>query len=155
MATSPDRKRMAKLLEKVVEPIDEPRQPLGAQAKVVPTRQQIANDLFGGQTGQQTRENLFSGLEQRNPISDHVYRKQTPQPIVAPYWEPKTGGGGFGGLLGDIIGIIDTPRAFFVSTIKETGDLIRGDGFDLGDWWNQTADNMMMGEVNIEGGKYL
>ena len=34
-----------------------------------------------------------------------------------------------------------------VSTVKETGDLLRGDGFSFGDWWNQTSDNMMMGEV--------
>ena len=71
------------------------------------------------------------------PIEPYVY---TPPP-------PKKGGGGFLGFLGDVIDVIDTPRAAIVSTIKETGDLFQGEGFSASDWWKQTSDNMMMGEV--------
>ena len=124
---------------------DEPKET--KQPKVVPSRSQIVGDLFGGESPQQVRENLFKGLEQRNPRTDQVYRRRPTAPIVAPQWEQKKGGGGFLGFLGDVIDVIDTPRAAIVSTVKETGDLLRGDGFSFGDWWNQTSDNMMMGEV--------
>ena len=138
MATQPDRGELAKQFQRSVAPKLAPEEP-----KAVPTRSQIVDGLFSGQAGQQTRENLFGQTSQPRKVS---FTKPA-APIVAPQWEQKKGGGGFGGFLGDVIGIIDTPRAFVVSTVKETGDLLRGDGFDFGDWWNQTADNMMMGEV--------
>ena len=106
-------------------------------------RSQISDSLFGGQSGQQVRENLFGQTSQPRKVS---FTKPV-APIVTPEWEQKKGGGGFLGFLGDVIDIIDTPRAAIVSTVKETGDLLRGDGFSFGDWWNQTSDNMMMGEV--------
>ena len=131
------------------------------------SRDEIYNNLFGG--GRSTDLDTPSFKEPAIPGRDQIYQNLfgdsgtvtppsygghesvmsmvSPKPVIAPQWTPKTGGGGFGGLLGDIIGVIDTPRAFLVSTIKETGDLIRGDGFDFGEWYNQIGDNIMMGEV--------
>ena len=140
-----NREELFGALTKKVNSSDKPKET--EQPKVVPSRSQIVGDLFGGESPQQVRENLFKGLEQRNPRTDQVYQRRQTAPIVTPEWEQKKGGGGFLGFLGDVIDIIDTPRAAIVSTVKETGDLLRGDGFSFGDWWNQTSDNMMMGEV--------
>ena len=140
-----NREELFGALTKKADSLDKPKET--EQPKVVPSRSQIVGDLFGGESPQQVRENLFKGLEQRNPRTDQVYRRRPTAPIVAPQWEQKKGGGGFLGFLGDVIDVIDTPRAAIVSTVKETGDLLRGDGFSFGDWWNQTSDNMMMGEV--------
>ena len=107
--------------------------------------------------GLKTREELMAslGVTSQAPTAPPVIKidwrpeqdfEAKPLPIYVPP-EREKGGGGFKGLLGSIIGVIDTPRAAIVSTIKETGDLIQGEGFDVSDWWTQTSDNMMMGEV--------
>jgi len=58
-------------------------------------------------------------------------------------------------VIGPLIDLIDTPRAAIVSTIKEVGDLFAGDGFSVTDWWSQTDNNMMMGEVLRDWGVEL
>ena len=96
-----------------------------------------------------TREEILKGLGIQTP-APQVYRYKEPnriEPYVYSPPPPKKGGGGFLGALGDVISIIDKPRALIVSTIKETGDLLSGEGFSASDWWNQVGDNMMMGEV--------
>ena len=96
-----------------------------------------------------TREEILKGLGIEAP-KPQVYRYKEPnniKPYVYSPPPPKKGGGGFLGALGDVISIIDKPRALIVSTIKETGDLLSGEGFSASDWWNQVGDNMMMGEV--------
>jgi len=62
----------------------------------------------------------------------------TPRPV---------GGDGFLGPLGQVIDIIDTPRAAIMSTVKEVTDLVQGEGFSGKDWWNQTSDNYMFGDL--------
>ena len=98
-----------------------------------------------------TREEILAdmGIGSSAPVVKPIQWK-IPKPIEPIVYTPpprKKGGGGFLGVLGDIIGIIDTPRAAIVSTIKETGDLFQGEGFSASQWWKQTSDNMMMGEV--------
>ena len=65
-------------------------------------------------------------------------------PVAPPAPKPD---GGFLGPLGKAIEIIDTPRAAIVSGVKELTDMFQGEGFSASDWWDQTADNMMFGEV--------
>ena len=62
----------------------------------------------------------------------------TPRPV---------GGDGFLGPLGQVIDIIDTPRAAIMSTVKEVTDLVQGEGFSGKDWGNQTSDNYMFGDL--------
>ena len=52
----------------------------------------------------------------------------------------------FGGPLGDIVKIIDYPRAFVASTMKEIGDIFTGEMPSLGDWWTQGSENYLWGE---------
>ena len=61
--------------------------------------------------------------------------------------EPKDSNRSFWGPLGKAIDVIDTPRAMIASTVNEVADLVKGDGFSLSDWYNQSKDNMYMGEV--------
>ena len=76
-----------------------------------------------------------------------------PAPVIATpdpdFVKPESAGGGIFEIpvLGPIIDVLDTPRAAVVSTVKEVGDLFAGDGFSPTDWFTQTRDNMMMGEV--------
>ena len=51
---------------------------------------------------------------------------------------------GFAGPVGDIINILDKPRALVVSSLKEAVDLAQGEGASFTDWWNQVGDNYMM-----------
>ena len=51
-------------------------------------------------------------------------------------------------ILGPALDLLDTPRAGIVSAIKEFGDIFDDEeSFSLGDWWEQTGDNIFMGEV--------
>ena len=61
----------------------------------------------------------------------------------------KEGGGIFDvPVLGPLIDVLDTPRAMIVSAIKEFGDIGKDDqSFSISEWFNQSRDNMMMGEV--------
>ena len=56
-------------------------------------------------------------------------------------------GSGSLGFLGDVLDVIDTPRAAVVSTVKEFGDAFSGEGFSASDWFQQTADNIGFGDV--------
>lgn len=61
---------------------------------------------------------------------------------------PELGGDiNFLGPLGDVIDIIDTPRAAIASTIQEVVDVFQGEGFSPRDWWQQTSDNHLFGEI--------
>lgn len=71
--------------------------------------------------------------------------------VQKPAPRPK-GGGGFLGPIGKLIDIVDTPRAALVSTAKEMTDLLQGEGFSPTDWWNQTADNYMVGQFMQDEG---
>lgn len=51
-------------------------------------------------------------------------------------------------ILGPALDFIDTPRAAIVSGLKEFGDIFDDDeSFSVSDWWEQTGDNIFMGEV--------
>ena len=64
-----------------------------------------------------------------------------------------SGGGGFsfrdaiGGAFTKALDIIDTPRAFVVSGLKEYGDIIQGKGASWDDFVKQGWDNIRFGEV--------
>tara|TARA_R110002012_G_scaffold93113_2_gene225803 strand:+ start:3421 stop:7842 length:4422 start_codon:yes stop_codon:yes gene_type:complete len=58
----------------------------------------------------------------------------------------------FAGILGDLIDVIDTPRAAIASTAQEIVDVFQGEGFSPKDWWQQTSDNHMFGEVLRDSG---
>ena len=62
--------------------------------------------------------------------------------------EPSKGGIFDVPILGDFISVVDEPRSFIVSTIKEIGDIFVDDqSFSLSEWWNQGQNHIMMGEV--------
>ena len=62
----------------------------------------------------------------------------------APVKSPRRG---FGGAFGKFIDIIDTPRAAIASTVQEIVDVFQGEGFSPSDWWKQTKDNHLFGEI--------
>ena len=68
---------------------------------------------------------------------------------ISDFKEPKRGGGIFDvPILGDFISLVDKPRSFIVSTVKEIGDIFVDDqSFSLSEWWNQGQSHIMMGEV--------
>ena len=105
-------------------------------------RDQIYANLFGSGTAQTQNKPTV-------PTSRQRIISALPTNIAPKFNEKKEGGSPFDnmGIFGDLIGVIDKGRAIAVSTVKEVGDAIRGDGFDLGEWWTQIDDNMMMGEV--------
>tara|TARA_R110002012_G_scaffold230107_1_gene402773 strand:+ start:141 stop:5342 length:5202 start_codon:yes stop_codon:yes gene_type:complete len=114
------------------------------------SRSQAFKDLQKFQNkGLKTREDILAnlGIETPKPLVLQYKGPNRIEPVVYKAPPPKKGGGGFLGALGDVIKFIDKPRAVIVSSIKETGDLLSGEGFSATDWWNQVGDNMMMGEV--------
>lgn len=71
-----------------------------------------------------------------------------PKPQPKAEKPPELGGDiNFLGPLGDVIDIIDTPRAAIASTIQEVVDVFQGEGFSPRDWWQQTSDNHLFGEI--------
>ena len=124
----------------------------------IPSRQEVADSVKLQQpkkppvpraSRQKVLDDIFSGGPNKNLPFATPTTYELPQAnlVIGQSSIKKSGGGGFFGLLGDVIDIIDTPRAIVVSTIKETGDLFRGQGFNFGEWYNQVEDNIMMGEV--------
>jgi hypothetical protein len=70
--------------------------------------------------------------------------------FVAPVKEPEKAGNGLFDIpiLGQIIDTLDTARAGIVSGVKEVGDIFDSDNsFSVTEWYDQTKDNIMMGEV--------
>ena len=62
-------------------------------------------------------------------------------------------GSGLLGTLGNVLEIIDTPRAALTSTIKESVDFLQGEGFSGRDWMRQTGGNYGFGDlIRDEGG---
>ena len=61
---------------------------------------------------------------------------------------PKKEPGIFGiPILGDVLDILDFPRAAIVSGIQEIGDVFGSGDASLSEWWDQTSRNMSAGEV--------
>ena len=69
-----------------------------------------------------------------------------------------TGMGGVGGLFGKALSVIDLPRSFITSGVKEMTDLFQGEGFSFRDLASQTKDHYGFGdylrEENIDLGKW-
>ena len=69
-----------------------------------------------------------------------------------------TGMGGIGGLFGKALSVIDLPRSFITSGVKEMTDLFQGEGFSFRDLASQTKDHYGFGdylrEENIDLGKW-
>ena len=64
----------------------------------------------------------------------------------------RSGDIGFGGIFGDVIDVIDTPRSILASTAQEVVDVFQGEGFSPTDWWEQVEDNHLFGEVLRDSG---
>ena len=54
---------------------------------------------------------------------------------------------GPGGLFGAALTAIDLGRGIMTSTIKESIDLMQGEGFNPGEWWNQATTQYGFGEL--------
>tara|TARA_R100001530_G_scaffold53733_1_gene39649 strand:+ start:122 stop:6853 length:6732 start_codon:yes stop_codon:yes gene_type:complete len=69
-----------------------------------------------------------------------------------------SGGGGIGGLFGKALSVIDLPRSFITSGVKEMTDLFQGEGFSFRDLASQTKNHYGFGdylrEENINLGKW-
>jgi hypothetical protein len=114
-------------------------------------------DILAGMTGgaQGPLVDLVKGSKagpQRTPITTAELFPRAAPVALPPAPEPEPGPFEFAGPLGKFIDLIDTPRAAIVSTIKETGDLFRGEGFSPTDWWKQTGDNLFMQDVMRDWG---
>jgi len=72
-------------------------------------------------------------------------------PLAAPEIPEADDGFSFGnfvkGIVPTVLDALDTPRAAIASGANELLDLAQGEGFDLGDWWTQTRDNIGFGDV--------
>ena len=120
----------------------------------MPSREDILANITTG-PGRPSRGDILANMTTgiQGPLIDLVKRpRQKDEPQRTPalttaemFPRPETFE--FAGPLGKFIDLIDTPRAAFVSYIKEIGDLSRGDGFSPVDWWKQTKDNIFMQEV--------
>ena len=89
------------------------------------------------------RQNMMSQLG----LNLNKSGKALPGPVIQP--KESSGNGLFDiPIVGPIIDFVDTPRAMIVSAIKEIGDIGKDDqSFSVGEWAQQSRDNMMMGEV--------
>ena len=89
------------------------------------------------------RQNMMSQLG----LNLNRSGKALPGPVIQP--KESSGNGLFDiPIVGPIIDMVDTPRAMIVSAIKEIGDIGKDDqSFSVGEWFQQSRDNMMMGEV--------
>jgi len=65
---------------------------------------------------------------------------------------------GMGGIFGKVLGVIDYPRAILTSGLKETIDLFQGEGFNFGEFADQTKRHYGFGDLireeNIDLGKW-
>ena len=65
---------------------------------------------------------------------------------------------GMGGIFGKVLGVIDFPRAVLTSGLKETIDLFQGEGFNFGEFADQTKRHYGFGDLireeNIDLGKW-
>ena len=118
-----------------------------------PSRKDILSNVTTGVNGPLI--NLVKGPKdtpQRTPVTTGQLLPR-PEPVMIPEApEPEPGPFEFAGPLGKFIDLVDTPRAAIVSTIKEVGDLISGEGFSPTDWWKQTEDNLFMQDVMRDWG---
>jgi hypothetical protein len=85
--------------------------------------------------GIQSRKEMLGGLQSQNLI-----------PLkTAP---PEPGGGIFDiPVLGPALDLLDAPRAYLMSTIKEVGDIFGNGDASLSEWYKQAQDNIMASEV--------
>jgi hypothetical protein len=104
------------------------------------------------------RDNAFKDLNASGIMSGSasgIMGRSQPQKrllpnFVAPVKEPEKAGNGLFDIpiLGPIIDTLDTARAGIVSGVKEVGDIFDSDNsFSVTEWYDQTKDNIMMGEV--------
>jgi len=121
----------------------------------MPSRQELLQNLNLPTIGEERprraqlgRAEILAGLqvptESPTPLQlftpEQLQTWRGAQPVEREDWTD------FGGPLGDIVKIIDYPRAFVASTIKEIGDIFTGEMPSLGDWWTQGSENYLWGE---------
>tara|TARA_R110001599_G_scaffold149862_1_gene333895 strand:- start:256 stop:4686 length:4431 start_codon:yes stop_codon:yes gene_type:complete len=70
-----------------------------------------------------------------------------PLPVAKDPEPQRSGDIDYLGRFGDFLDIVDTPRAAVASTFQEIADVFQGEGFSGSDWWQQTSDNYLFGEV--------
>jgi|TARA_R110000824_G_scaffold77769_1_gene196597 hypothetical protein len=64
----------------------------------------------------------------------------------------KSGGGGIGGFFGKALSVIDLPRALVTSAAKEITDAFQGEGFNFGEFIDQTKNHYGFGDfIRDEG----
>lgn len=96
---------------------------------------------------QASRDQMFAALSTSNVPSNSLAAVAARQIAMGPA-EEDAGRGLFGiPVLGPILDAIDMPRAMIVSTIKEVGDMFGEGDASLSDWWGQTRDHILAGEV--------
>jgi len=103
------------------------------------------------------RKSMFDDIKQSSMFSDPSNSnkpRQSNKNITGLFGsvEPKKEDKGNGlfdiPVLGKIIDTLDTARAGIVSGVKEVGDIFDSDNsFSVTEWYDQTKDNIMMGEV--------
>ena len=121
----------------------------------MPSRQELLQNLNLPTIGEERprraqlgRAEILAGLQvpTESPIPSQLFTPEQlqtwrgAQPVEREDWTD------FGGPLGDIVKIIDYPRAFVASTVKEIGDIFTGEMPSLGDWWTQGSENYLWGE---------
>ena len=116
------------------------------------------NDAAEGQVWYNSTDNAFKDLNASGLMggsASGLMGRSQPQrrllpDFVAPVKEPEKAGNGLFDIpiLGQIIDTLDTARAGIVSGVKEVGDIFDSDNsFSVTEWYDQTKDNIMMGEV--------
>ena len=100
---------------------------------------------YGGMKG---RRDMIAALQAPLQMPEPIPQASPGMTLQLSTPEPQRGGGVFDiPVLGPVLDILDTPRSVIVSTIKEVGDIFGEGDASLSDWFNQSRDNIMAGEV--------
>jgi len=107
-----------------------------------------------GKQGVRTAGQNVGQARTQTPLSDDRWAKFE----AARKAPKKTGGGGLGGFFGKALSIIDLPRAVITSGVKEITDAFQGEGFNFGEFIDQTKNHYGFGDFirdeNINLGKW-
>ena len=101
-----------------------------------------AFNVSGGQSSAALNKILGTSPQQRG-VTDTLAQGLAKAKVPV----PERGRVGFGGVFGKLLDVIDTPRAMIASTVQEVVDVFQGEGFSPSDWWKQTKDNHLFGEI--------
>ena len=96
-----------------------------------------------------TRARIMEQLQPGTGGYSNQFADLLEKQLALPPVQKQEGEAGIFGIpvLGDILDVLDTPRAMVVSTVQEIGDLFGDGDASLTDWWDQSMRNMSAGEV--------